>query len=161
MLVSFNKICDSSRIWIFQSDLKIENNKIESIKNELEKFLIQWSSHGKELECSYEIKHNLFITIAVDSNVNNATGCSVDTLTNFILKIQEDNNINFFNRFSIAYNIENQIKLNNLSDIKEMIMDKKFTLETIVYNNLVKTKKEYLNNWKVPAFKSWHKSLFI
>ena len=40
-------------------------------------------------------------------------------------------------------------------------MDKKFTLETIVYNNLVKTKKEYLNNWKVPAFKSWHKSLFI
>ena len=161
MLISFNKICDSSRIWIFQSDLKIEDNKIESIKNELEKFLIQWSSHGKELECSYEIKHNLFITIAVDSNVNNATGCSVDTLTNFILKIQEDNNINFFNRFSIAYNIENQIKLNNLSDIKEMIMDKKFTLETIVYNNLVKTKKEYLNNWKVPAFKSWHKSLFI
>jgi len=161
MLVSFNKICDSSRIWIFQSDLKIEDNKIESIKNELEKFLIQWSSHGKELECSYEIKHNLFITIAVDSNVNNATGCSVDTLTNFILKIQEDNNINFFNRFSIAYNIENQIKLNNLSDIKEMIMDKKFTLETIVYNNLVKTKKEYLNNWKVPAFKSWHKSLFV
>ena len=161
MLVSFNKICDSSRIWIFQSDLKIEDNKIESIKNELEKFLIQWSSHGKELECSYEIKHNLFITIAVDSNVNNATGCSVDTLTNFILKIQEDNNINFFNRFSIAYNIENQIKLNNLSDIKEMIIDKKFALETIVYNNLVKTKKEYLNNWKVPAFKSWHKSLFV
>ena len=154
MLVSFNKICDSSRIWIFQSDLKIENNKIQSIKNELEKFLIQWSSHGKELMCSYEIKYNLFIIIAVDSNVNNATGCSVDTLTNFILKIQEDNNINFFNRFSIAYNIENQIKLNNLSDIKEMIMDKKFTLETIVYNNLVKTKKEYLNNWKVPAFKS-------
>ena len=161
MLISFNKICDSSRIWIFQSDLKIEDNKIESIKNELDKFLIQWSSHGKELECSYEIKHNLFITIAVDSNVNNATGCSVDTLTNFILKIQEDNNINFFNRLSIAYNIENEIKLNNLSDIKEMIIDKKFALETIVYNNLVKTKKEYLNNWKVPAFKSWHKSLFV
>ena len=161
MLVSFNKICDNSRIWIFQSDFKIENNKIESIKNELEKFLIQWSSHGKELQCSYEIKYNLFIIIAVDSKVNNATGCSVDTLTNFILKIQEDNNINFFNRLSIAYNIENEIKLNNLSDIKEMIIDKKFALETIVYNNLVKTKKEYLNNWKVPAFKSWHKSLFI
>ena len=48
MLVSFNEICDSSRIWIFQSDLKIENNKIELIKNELEKFLVQWSSHGKE-----------------------------------------------------------------------------------------------------------------
>ena len=160
MLVSFNQICDSSRIWIFQSDLKIEFNKIELIKNELEKFLMQWSSHGKELQCSYELKYNLFIIIAVDSNVNNATGCSVDSLTNFILKIQEDNNINFFNRLCIAYNIENEIMLNNLDDIKEMIRDKKFTPETIVYNNLVKTKKEYINNWKVPAIKSWHKNLF-
>ena len=106
MLVSFNEICDSSRIWIFQSDLKIENNKIELIINELEKFLVQWSSHGKELKCSYEIKYNLFIIIAVDSSVNNATGCSVDSLTNFILKIQENNNINFFNRLSVAYNID-------------------------------------------------------
>tara|TARA_X000000950_G_scaffold202632_1_gene243889 strand:+ start:1201 stop:1686 length:486 start_codon:yes stop_codon:yes gene_type:complete len=161
MLVGFNEICDSSRIWIFQSDLKIENNKIELIKNNLEKFLIQWSSHGKDLQCSYEIKHNLFIIIAVDSSVNNATGCSVDSLTNFILKIQENNNINFFNRLSVAYNIDNEIKLNSLSDIKEMIKDKKFSPETIVYNNLVKTKKEYLNKWKVPALKSWHKNLFI
>lgn len=161
MLVSFNEICDSSRIWIFQSDLKIENNKIELIKNELEKFLIQWSSHGKELQCSYEIKYNLFIIVAVNSSLNNATGCSVDSLTNFILKIQEDNNINFFNRLSIAYNIDNEIKLNNLSDIKEMIKYKKFSPETIVYNNLVKTKKEYINDWKVPALKSWHKNLFI
>ena len=161
MLVSFNEICDSSRIWIFQSDLKIENNKIELIKNELEKFLVQWSSHGKELKCSYEIKYNLFIIIAVDGSVNNATGCSVDSLTNFILKIQEDNNINFFNRLSIAYNKENEIKLNNLSNIKDMIKDNKFSPETIVYNNLVKTKKEYINDWKVPALKSWHKNLFI
>lgn len=161
MLVSFNEICDSSRIWIFQSDLKIENNKIELIKNELEKFLVQWSSHDKELKSSYEIKYNLFIIIAVDGSVNNATGCSVDSLTNFILKIQEDNNINFFNRLSIAYNKENEIKLNNLSNIKDMIKDKKFSPETIVYNNLVKTKKEYINDWKVPAKKSWHKNLFI
>ncbi len=161
MLVSFNEICDSSRIWIFQSDLKIENNKIELIKNELEKFLVQWSSHGKGLKSSFEIKYNLFIIIAVDGSVNNATGCSVDSLTNFILKIQEDNNINFFNRLSIAYNKENEIKLNNLSNIKDMIKDKKFSPETIVYNNLVKTKKEYINDWKVPAKKSWHKNLFI
>ena len=42
-----------------------------------------------------------------------------------------------------------------------MIKDKKFSPETIVYNNLVKTKKEYINDWKVPALNSWHKNLFI
>ena len=73
MLVSFNKICDTSRIWIFQSDLKIENNKIELIKNELEKFLIQWSSHGKDLQCSYEIKHNLFISHPLGTEIQHTS----------------------------------------------------------------------------------------
>ena len=161
MFVKFTEISDSSKVWVFQSDQLMSDVKIQLIKNELEKFLPNWSSHGKELKCSYEIKFNLFIVVAVDASVNNATGCSVDSLTNFILKIQEDNNINFFNRLSVAYNIENEIKLNNLSDIKEMIKDKKFSPETIVYNNLVKTKKEYINDWKVPALRSWHKKLFI
>ena len=56
--------------------------------------------------------------------------------------------------------IDNKLKLDNLSVIKEMIKNKEFLIETTVYNNLVKTKKEYINNWKVSAIKSWHKNLF-
>lgn len=161
MFVKFTEISDSSKVWVFQSDQLMSYDKIQLIRNEFDKFLPNWSSHGKKLKCSYEIKYNLFIVVAVDASVNNATGCSVDSLTNFILKIQDYINVNFFNRLSIAYNIGDEIKLNNLSDIKEMIKDKKFSPETIVYNNLVKTKKEYLDNWKVPALKSWHKNLFL
>ena len=88
MIVDFNLLDDSSRVWIFQSDEIISDDKIELINFNLKSFLPNWSSHGIDLRCSYEIKFNLFIIIGVDTSVSNASGCSIDTLTNFIFDLQ-------------------------------------------------------------------------
>ena len=32
--------------------------------------------------------------------------------------------------------------------------------KTIVFNNLVNTKEEYLEHWEVPAIESWHSRFF-
>ena len=161
MIVDFNQLNNSSRVWIFQSDKIISDEKIDLIKSELKTFLPNWSSHGKELKCSFDIKFNLFIIIGVDSSVNNASGCSIDTLTNFIFEIQSKTNLNFFNRLAIAYKLNDKIYINSMSKIKEMIKSNEFFLDTIVYNNLVKTKKEYIDVWETLAINSWHKNLFI
>ena len=103
----------------------------------------------------------MFIIIGVDSSVNNASGCSIDTLTNFIFEIQSKTNLNFFNRLAIAYKLNDKIYINSMSKIKEMIKSNEFFSDTIVYNNLVKTKKEYIDVWETLAINSWHKNLFI
>ena len=131
MIVDFNLLDDSSRVWIFQSDKIISDDKIDLIKSKLKIFLPNWSSHGKELKCSFEIKFNLFIIIGVDSSVNNASGCSIDTLTNFIFDIQSKTDLNFFNRLAIAYKLNDKTCINSMSKIKEMIktnMAKKYLL---------------------------------
>ena len=161
MIVDFNLLDDSSRVWIFQSDKIISDDNIDLIKSELKIFLQGWSSHGKELKCSFEIKFNLFIIIGVDSSVNNTSGCSIDNLTNFIFDIQTKTNLNFFNRLAIAYKSNDKIYINSMSKIKEMIKTNEFFSNTIVYNNLVKTKKEYIDAWETLAINSWHKNLFI
>ena len=161
MIVDFNQLNNSSRVWIFQSDKIISDEKIDLIKSKLKTFLPNWSSHGKELKCSFDIKFNLFIIIGVDSSVNNASGCSIDTLTNFIFEIQSKTNLNFFNRLAIAYKLNDKIYINSMSKIKEMIKSNEFFSDTIVYNNLVKTKKEYIDVWETLAINSWHKNLFI
>ena len=161
MIVDFNLLDDSSRVWIFQSDEIISDDKIDLINFNLKSFLQNWSSHGRELKCSYEIKFNLFIIIGVDSSVNNASGCSIDTLTNFIFDLQSKTNLNFFNRLAIAFKSNDKVTIKSMSEIKEMIKNEEFLTETIVYNNLVKTKKEYINSWESMAIKSWHKNLFI
>ena len=161
MIVDFNLLDDSSRVWIFQSDKIISDDKIDLINFNLKSFLPNWSSHGKELRCSYEIKFNLFIVIGVDSPFNNASGCSIDTLTNFIFDLQSKTNLNFFNRLAIAFKSNDKIYINSMSKIKEMIKTNEFFSDTIVYNNLVKTKKEYIDAWETLAINSWHKNLFI
>jgi len=161
MIIDFNLLDDSSRVWIFQSDKIISDDKIDLIKSNLNVFLPNWSSHGKELKCSFEIKFNLFIVIGVDNSVNNATGCSIDTLTNFIFDIQSKTNLNFFNRLAIAYKLNDKIHINSMAEIKERIKSKEFFSDTVVYNNLVKTKKEYIDAWETLAIESWHKNLFI
>ncbi len=161
MIVDFNLLDDSSRVWIFQSDKIISEDKIDLIKSKLKIFLPNWSSHGKELKCSYDIKFNLFIIIGVDSSFNNASGCSIDTLTKFIFDLQSKTNLNFFNRLAIAYKSNDKINIKSLSEIKEMIKNEEFLTDTVVYNNLVKTKKEYINGWESMAIESWHKNLFI
>ncbi len=161
MIVDFSLLDDSSRVWIFQSDEIISDDKIDLINFNLNSFLTNWSSHGKELKCSYEIKFNLFIVIGVDSPFNNASGCSIDTLTNFIFDLQSKTNLNFFNRLAIAFKSNDKINIKSMSEIKEMIKNEEFLTDTIVYNNLVKTKKEYINAWESIAIESWHKNLFI
>ena len=161
MIVDFNLLDDSSRVWIFQSDEIMSDYKIDLINFNLKNFLPNWSSHGKELKCSYEIKFNLFIIIGVDSSVNNASGCSIDTLTNFIFDLQSKTNLNFFNRLAIAFKSNDKVTIKSMSEIKEMIKNEEFLTETIVNKNLVKTKKEYINSWESMAIESWHKNLFI
>ena len=47
-----------------------------------------------------------------------------------------------------------------LIDFKKMAKQRAISKNTIVFNNLVANKAEYLENWEVPVSESWH-SRFI
>ena len=78
-----------------------------------------------------------------------------------LFRSQSKTDLNFFNRLAIAYKLNDKTCINSMSKIKEMIKTNEFFSDTIVYNNLVKTKKEYIDAWETLAINSWHKNLFI
>jgi hypothetical protein len=47
-----------------------------------------------------------------------------------------------------------------LKEFREMAKNKAVSAKTVVFNNLVATKQEYLEDWEVPAGESWHKRFF-
>ena len=68
----------------------------------------------------------------------------------------------FFNRLNIAYKSDSEnINLQSLSDFKTLISEGKINEESIVFNNLIKTKKDYIEQWEVQLKNSWHKTLLI
>ena len=160
MLVDFKLLSDSSKLWVFQSDKIISPSNQKILINEISPFLTDWSSHGAEIKSSFEIRYDLFLIISVDEEINSASGCSIDKLTNFIIQISNEIGVDFFNRLNIAYKSDSEnINIQSLSDFKTLISEGKINEESIVFNNLVKTKKDYIEQWEVQLKNSWHKTL--
>jgi len=157
MYVSFNLLPPNAKVWIYQSDTNLSIVDVELIEKEVKFFLNNWSSHNKEIESSYEIRYNRFLIIGLNENINSASGCSIDKSVNFIKNLQSILKVNFLNRLDVAYKIGNEINSISLLEFQNMIRENKLSKDSIVYNNMIDTKKLYLNNWETTIENSWHK----
>ena len=159
MVVTFEKISDESRIWIFQSNRLIPDLDIESLKKQIDVFLSSWTSHGNQLMVASKIKYNLFIIIALDQSCSTASGCSIDKLVSFIKNIENEYQISLLDRLDISFRDKNKISVLRLDDFKRKILEKKINNDTIVFNNLINLKSDLTNNWEIPLNRSWHQKL--
>ena len=59
-------------------------------------------------------------------------------------------------RMNVSFKQGEFIAYKPLKDFKKLAKARSVSANTIVFNNLVATKQEYLENWEVPASESWH-----
>lgn len=156
MLVDFKELPDSSRIWIYQSNRSFSEAELIEIRAALDEFLNEWTAHGSDLNAGYEMPYNRFIVIALDQNVAGATGCSIDTSVRFIQALEKKYNVDLLDKMNVSYKQGEFVAYKTLLDFKKMAKDKSVSKKTIVFNNLVTNKEEYLNHWEIPAEESWH-----
>lgn len=160
MLVEFSTLPLDSRIWIYQSDRKFSELEISEIDESLKSFIESWSAHGQGLEASYLLKYDRFIIIAVNQEVQVATGCSIDASVQFIQSLEQKYSVDLMDRMNVTYRTGEYIAYKSLIDFKKMAKAKSVSPATIVYNNLVNTIEEWQDFWEVPASESWHNRFF-
>ena len=71
-------------------------------------------------------------------------------MVNLIKSIGARFNIDFFNRHNIVYIDNLKAKLLTIDNFKSLIHP-----DIIIYNNLVQTKSDFENKWKIPVKESW------
>ncbi len=161
MLVSFESLPKNSRIWIFPSSEEIDFRKKIKIRERLVKFISDWTSHNKNIQAGFELPYNRFIVIALNQNLHNASGCSIDALMNLIQIFEKEFNMILLDRMNVLYrDKKKKIEYSTLKDFIKMVKSKSINSKTIVFNNLVINKEEYMKSWEVPAFNSWHSRYF-
>lgn len=160
MYVPFDTLPEYSRIWIYQSNRKFSDQEILEIENDLKSFIENWSAHGTELEASFQLKYNRFIIIAVNQDVQQATGCSIDASVNFIQNLEQKYSVDLLDKMNVTFKNGEHIAHKSLIDFKRMAKEKAVTANTIVFNNLVNTIEEFNESWEVPAADSWHSRFF-
>ena len=160
MLVDFNSLVGSSKIWIYQSNREFSELEMEIIKGKLSDFVSNWKRHGDELRASFDIRHNQFIILGVDEEYNNVSGCSIDASTHIFKQFESEFHVDLFNKLNTAFKDGEHITVVSIGDFQNFVNDQKVDSNTVVFNNTISTKKELDTSWEVSANESWHQRYF-
>lgn len=156
MLVDFDTLPEESRVWIYQANRSFSEDELLQLEEQLKTFIEAWTAHGKDLQAGYKIVYKRFIVIALNQNLNNATGCSIDASVNFIQQLEKQYDVDLLDKMNVSYKQGEFIAHKTLLDFKKMAQQRAVSKNTIVFNNLVTNIAEFNENWEVPASESWH-----
>ncbi len=156
MLADFSTLPNESRVWIYQSNRKLSDEEVAVISEKTTEFLTQWTAHGANLEAAFEIRYNRFIVLGLNQENASASGCSIDASVHFIQQLEKQFEIDLLDKMNVTFYNGEFIAHKSLADFKKMAKARSVSPNTVVFNNLVNTKEEYLENWEVPAKESWH-----
>jgi len=156
MLVDFNTLPETSRVWIYQCNRSFSETELEEITSRLNTFIQNWTAHGSDLQSGYEIKYKRFIVLGLNQNLNNATGCSIDASVHFIQQLEKDFGVDLMDKMNVSYKQGEFIAYKSLTEFRKMAKAKSVSKNTIVFNNLVVNKADFNENWEVAAKDSWH-----
>ena len=161
MLVDFDSLTDTSRVWVYQCYREFSDGEVEELKAKLENFTTNWNSHGKDLKASFKILYNRFVVLAVDEKFNRPSGCSIDASVNLIKQLENEHSVDLMNKLNLSFKDSQNISVVSMSDFQKYVKEGKITSNTTVFNNMVTTKADFEQNWEVRASDSWHKRFFL
>ena len=101
MLVDFNSLPDTARVWIYQANRSFTEAEIEEIEQGLEEFITQWTAHGAQLQAGFVTRYKRFIIIGLDQSHASASGCSIDASVHFIQALEKKYGVDLLDRMNV------------------------------------------------------------
>ncbi len=161
MYIPFENIDDSARVWVYQANRSFTDSEIDIIEQAAVDFCNNWATHNIPLSSSFKTFYNQFLVLALDENLQGASGCSIDSSVGLIRHLENKLQCSFMDRTQIAFvNDTDEVVLQPMNQIKEKINEGIISEHTLTFNNLVKNVGELESAWKVPAGDSWLKRYF-
>ncbi|WP_196885768.1 ABC transporter ATPase [Aureivirga sp. CE67] len=155
MIVNFDQLEETSKVYIYPSKAKLFPETIEKIKEKAQEFLTDFS----ENECAFDIKYNRILIIAIDDETP-LTVSDLDKLSMFILDLEKEFETSLLDKMNICFKQGQYLQMKEVKEFKELIKKKSVSKKTILLDNFVNSKYELDNFWEVPAEESWISHFF-
>lgn len=158
VLISLSELGDDSRLWIFQADRVLTPEEKNNVQGWIDDFTPKWVSHNRSLKAKGVVAFDRFVIIALDESASNAaSGCSIDSMTHHMQAIAKQLSINLMDRVTFCFKLDDQVTGIHMNDISAALKQGDISEESLVFNNLIKTKKELASQWLIPINQSWQK----
>lgn len=149
---------DDSRLWIFQADRALTEQEQSNVQSWLDDFMPKWTSHSRSLKAQAVVGYERFVIVALDEVVSNAaSGCSIDSMTQHIQAIANQLSLNLMDRVTFCFMLDNQVQGIHMNEVGAAVEQGTISESSLVFNNLIKTKKELTSDWLIPINQSWQK----
>ncbi len=145
----------TNRVWVYLSNKPFNQQTENSLKTDVQNFLLGWNAHGKALTASADILHHHFIIIKADEEQYSASGCSIDKQFQFIKETEKKYNLNLLDRLVVAYKKDNTVFVTHSSKIPQLLQDGIINENTIVFNTTLSTENEFKTAFEIPLKESW------
>ena len=150
-----SEFASDSRVWIYQSSRLFTLDEALEMEDALNEFSASWLSHGLEVQGWANLLFGQFLVIMADESNTGVSGCSTDSSVRFVKSLGEKYGVDFFNRTSLSFLVNEKIQQLPLSRLSYAFENGFIKPDTLYFNNLVQTKAELENNWIIPVKNSW------
>ncbi len=146
---------DDSRVWVYQSSRPFSEKEQKEIEEQLHQFYTQWQSHGTPVKGWAGLLFNRFVIMMADETATGVSGCSTDSSVRIIKSMERQYSVNFFDRMSITFLVKDKPEMLPFAQVQYAIDKGYINAGTLLFNNIVTTKKELEDKWLVPVTESW------
>ena len=146
---------DIAKVWVYQSNEEFTASDLKQIVEISDFFLEQWESHNLPVKGSFDVINNRFIIISAYSDEDAMCGRAQDAQMKLIKELEEVVNKKLTDRMLVFYEEQGNIKSFHFSELSNLLSENKITTDTIVYNSLVNTKKDFLDSWECSLKNTW------
>ena len=156
-----NNLPDTSKVWIYQSSRKFTEREAVVINEKIKQFVMQWTSHKAGVIGDGKLLYNQFVVLMADESQVGVSGCSIDSSAHFIKALGTEYKSNFFDRWNLAYRKGDEVLGVHRDEFERLLNTGEINDDTIVFNNLLHTKGDFITKWQVPYRDSWLKNLRV
>lgn len=158
--IPFDKLPDSSRLWIFAANRQLSEAEADMLLREMQSFCNSWVAHEAPVTGSAEMMYNQFLLVAADE-ATFPTGCSTDEMVRRVRSLGETYDAGFFGMPKVQYLASGAVLSVNRTDFGDLAKSGEASDETIVFDNTLTTLSEFRKGkWEIPAKDSWHARAF-
>ncbi len=157
MFVPFQSLPDYARIWIYQSNKKLDAKSIAILSERLKTFTENWTVHGHPMHASFDIRFDRFVILAANEGINAASGCSIDSSVRTLKEVGQLLDVDFFDRSEVIFKKGDDVLALSISTLKNTLANEEWSADTLVFHNLITEKSQLKTAWLIPSKTSWLK----
>lgn len=151
----FEEIQGNGKVWIYGANRNLSDQEQEMINRSMDQFLSQWSAHGKALKAQFKIFYDQVLVLAVDNDFESASGCSIDSSVQVFREINEQLNLDLFNRLNLMFLENDKLITLPVAVLNDAYHQGEITSDSILLDNSISDLAKFKASWHTPLKQSW------